>query len=340
MKTKQAFCGAVLVAGFFFSSAFFLSAQSRVWNQRPGWTNSFLHDAALANLPGAVQVLTNILTSPVPTQVVTTQSFARMPAGLYWSLQGLTNHSAGPLPGSPFGTNVPVYALSSNQFVFDDRGVNYAAMTAAQGAEATNDFPGQNNAPGFDSLSALWLSIPPDGLNETNLTVMVHNTASGLAYTLLTKPDLTAPSWNEEQLFYGSSSDVTQVEVTRNARTNLFVWARSGAPSGLTILQQPLDQDVLEADTVTFSVLAAGNGTLSYQWRLNGTNIFGATANNYTINNVQLGDAAGYSVRVSDGTNFISSRTAQLTVELGTGVPWLTIILGQRQEYTFQDGVT
>ena len=64
MKTKQALAGAVLVVGFFFSSTSFLSAQTRMWNQRPGWTNSFFHDAALASLPGATQVLTNILTSP------------------------------------------------------------------------------------------------------------------------------------------------------------------------------------------------------------------------------------------------------------------------------------
>ena len=242
-----------------------------------------------------------------------------MPAGLYWSLQGLTNHSAGPLPGSPFGTNVPVYALSSNQFVFDDRNVNYAMMMAAAEAEMTNGFTGQNNSPGFDSLTALWLSIPPDGLDETNLSVLVHNTVPGLAYTMLTKEDLNNPVWLEEQLFYGAEGNVTPTQLSRNARSNLFVWARTGVPSGLFIIQQPLSQAVIEGDTVTFSVTATGAGALSYQWMINGTNISGATASNYTMNNVQATDAAGYSVQVADGPNSISSQTALLTVEPGYG---------------------
>ena len=339
MKTKQAFCVAVLVAGCFFGSSSWLSAQSRVWQQRPGWTNSFFHDAALASLPGATQVLTNILTSPVPTQVVTTQSFVRLPAGLYWSLQGLTNHSAGPLPSSPFGTNVPVYALSSNQFVFDDRSVNYAAlMAAAQEAELTNSFSAQNNSPGFDSQTALWLNIPPGGLDETNLTVIVHNTSPGLAYMLLTKAALNDPVWTGEQLLYGDERTETAAQLSRNGRTNLFVWAKTGG--GLMIYQQPLSQVVFVPDTVTFSVVASGPGTLSYQWTCNGTNIPGATTSSYTLNSVRFSDAGDYAVRVSNGTDALLSQTAHLWVPYYVVDKWTMGVIGQRQDYNFKDGIT
>jgi hypothetical protein len=71
---------------------------------------------------------------------------------------------------------------------------------------------------------------------------------------------------------------------------------------GPVIVSQPIDQDVLDDDTVTFSVAAsAGEFPLAYQWACNGTNIHGATASSHTMNSVQSGDAAGYSATVSTG---------------------------------------
>ncbi len=121
----------------------------------------------------------------------------------------------------------------------------------------------------------------------------------------------------------------------------MFVWARSGVPvSLLAIVSQPLDQEVLEGDTVTFSVVASGSGALTYQWTCNGANISGATDGSYTISSVQDSDAAGYAVAISNGVTSISSRTAQLTVDAGTGDPLFMILHGPRQDYSFKDGVT
>ncbi len=351
MKTRRllrVFSVAVLGAGFFFTSTSPVPAQFRPWRGHPAWTNSPLFDPVVANfagLPGALAVLTNVLDSPSPAPGVTVQNFSRPRAGgTYWSLQGLTNRSAGPMPFSPFGTNVPVYALGSNQFVYDDRTVDYAALAAALHAEAvSNGWPEPGAtfySPGFDSQTALWLSLPPGGLDDTNLSVLVHNTSPGLAYTLLTKEDLTAPAWQEEQLLYGAAGDVTPAQLERNARTNLFVWARTGTPTGLFLLSQPLSQDVYEYDTVSFSVVATGNGTLTYQWMCDGTNIPGATASSYAIDCVLATNAANYAVMVSDGSHSVASQSAQLLVEPGIPDRWFMIVQGRRQNYTFKDGIT
>ena len=39
------------------------------------------------------------------------------------------------------------------------------------------------------------------------------------------------------------------------------------------IISQPVIQNVLAGGNATFSVVASGVGPLSYQWRLNGTNL-------------------------------------------------------------------
>jgi hypothetical protein len=87
-----------------------------------------------------------------------------------------------------------------------------------------------------------------------------------------------------------------------------------------TIVQQPQSQVVPVYDGVSFFVVATGTGTLSYQWRKNGTNLIdgenvsGSTTNNLNLANVRLSDAGNYDVVVSGlyGTN--SSDVAVLTV--------------------------
>jgi len=56
------------------------------------------------------------------------------------------------------------------------------------------------------------------------------------------------------------------------------------------ITTQPADKAVLPGQTATFSIVATGNGALSYQWRRNGLNITGATGASYTTAATTLAD--------------------------------------------------
>jgi len=94
-----------------------------------------------------------------------------------------------------------------------------------------------------------------------------------------------------------------------------FVVTAATAPS---ILIAPQSQTVLVGGTATFSVSAAGSGTLAYQWQFDGVNVAGATNSTLSFNAVQAADAGFYQVAISNGVGALTSPAAALNV---TGVP-------------------
>jgi len=81
-----------------------------------------------------------------------------------------------------------------------------------------------------------------------------------------------------------------------------------------SVTTQPISQTVTQGQSVTFSAVASGTAPLTYQWRLNGASISGATASSYTRANVQATDAGSYSVLVSNTAGSAISANAVLTV--------------------------
>jgi hypothetical protein len=76
----------------------------------------------------------------------------------------------------------------------------------------------------------------------------------------------------------------------------------------------PQDQLAFVRGTAQFSVVAQGNGALSYQWRHNGESIEGATNSVLQLNDVQISEAGSYSVLVSNAFGGALSASALLTV--------------------------
>ncbi len=91
----------------------------------------------------------------------------------------------------------------------------------------------------------------------------------------------------------------------------------TGAP---TITLQPQSQSACVNDSVSFSVLASGSGTLTYQWRRNTVNIGGATSSTLTINPVLAGSAGSYDCVVTDACGSATSNAATLTVTSGPSI--------------------
>ncbi len=58
---------------------------------------------------------------------------------------------------------------------------------------------------------------------------------------------------------------------------------------------------------------------MTYQWKLNGTTLLGATSATLTLTNVQSSDAGTYTVDVTDGTGTTTSLGAALTVTPNPG---------------------
>ncbi len=108
--------------------------------------------------------------------------------------------------------------------------------------------------------------------------------------------------------------------VTSNAVT-LTVNAAATAPS---ITTQPAGTSVTTGASVTFTVVASGTAPLSYQWSKNGSAISGATGASYTIASAQAGDAASYTVTVTNSAGSVTSSAAALAVNASVVAPAVT----------------
>jgi hypothetical protein len=73
---------------------------------------------------------------------------------------------------------------------------------------------------------------------------------------------------------------------------------------------QPTNVTTSPGDTVELPVVAAGGGPFSYQWRLNGANIPGATGSSLLISNAQPADGGTYSVVVQTPVGTLTSTDA------------------------------
>jgi len=96
-------------------------------------------------------------------------------------------------------------------------------------------------------------------------------------------------------------------------------------PPAILITTQPASQSILVGETATFTVVATGTGTLTYQWAKNGVAIPSATSASYTTPAAVLGDnGSTYAVDVSDDqSHVLTSNTATLTVAVAA--PSITI---------------
>lgn len=82
------------------------------------------------------------------------------------------------------------------------------------------------------------------------------------------------------------------------------------------ITSQPSSLTVLQNGSATFSVTATGTPAPTYQWRLNGTPITGATSATYTIASAQAANAGNYTCVVTNAAGSVTSSAATLTVNI------------------------
>jgi len=161
-----------------------------------------------------------------------------------------------------------------------------ADVTVTAGATATFSVVAKGKQPQYQ-----WRR---NGSDIANATSASHTTAATVA---------------------GDSGAVYSVIVTSGARTLTSRNAVLTVQVPPAISTQPTSISVQEGQTATFSVVATGSGTLSYQWRRNGTNVSGASASSYTTPAAVLADSgAQFSVVVSSSAGSVTSNAATLTV--------------------------
>lgn len=88
------------------------------------------------------------------------------------------------------------------------------------------------------------------------------------------------------------------------------------------IVLQPVGGSVGSGANVTLSVEAEGTGTVTYQWRKDGTAIAGATSATLSLSGVTPADSGSYTVVVNDDTGVaVTSQAAGLSVSGSAYVP-------------------
>jgi hypothetical protein len=157
---------------------------------------------------------------------------------------------------------------------------------------------------------------------------------SGVAISGATAASYTTPATVAADS--GASYTVTVTNSVGNVTSNAATLTVNVPP---TITTQPVSQTVTAGQTASFSVVATGTGTLSYQWQKKGTAISGATAASYiTPATVAADNGASFTVTVTGNTASVTSNAATLTVNIPPSVTTQpaskTVIAGQTATFS------
>ena len=114
-------------------------------------------------------------------------------------------------------------------------------------------------------------------------------------------------------LLTASDSGIASRTVNKSdADDSCWEWGRRYCPKYYHATDQPDGDGGRECE---FSVVASGTAPLSYQWRLGGANIAGATSATLTLDSVTTGQSGGsYTCAVSNTVGTATSSAATLTV--------------------------
>ncbi|MEN9635443.1 MAG: hypothetical protein RL077_3847, partial [Verrucomicrobiota bacterium] len=117
---------------------------------------------------------------------------------------------------------------------------------------------------------------------------------------------------------------VTATNSLGAATSSAAILSLSATGTAPVITTQPVSQAVALGANVTFTVVATGTPTLTYQWRKNGTAINGATNASYTIASVGSADLASYNVVVANSVDGVPSSAAILSLAATGTAPVIT----------------
>ena len=147
-------------------------------------------------------------------------------------------------------------------------------------------------------------AMVPPGLSN-----VVAISAGGFGSMAL-KSDGTVVTWGDLAAFPVAAAQ-GQIVGVGSGETHAI--AMRGGRLTPCITQHPESVITLPGSNVTFNTLAIGINGVRYQWRLNGTDIPGATNSTLDVNNVQSPDLGSYSVVISNGAGSVTTSNATLS---------------------------
>lgn len=149
---------------------------------------------------------------------------------------------------------------------------------------------------------------------DPNTGAVVPLTSAGATYevNLLFEVDTTGGgNWQPAYQYFNNAQTQGIVGGAKYTFNSQFHYSSLGT---LTIVYQPVALSVTKGSPASFNVLAQGTGTLSYQWKKNGSTIANATNSMFVINPASFSDAGSYNVVVSDDHDTLASSPANLNV--------------------------
>lgn len=161
-------------------------------------------------------------------------------------------------------------------------------------------------------------AITPYTLTATNtpLSFNVGALPAGLSYNSTTKQITGTPT--------AVATNTVMITASNSVGTGpaFALSIAIAAPVAPAITTHPASQSKNTGESVTFTVVATGTPAPTYQWQKGGVDIGGATGSSYTISSVASGDAADYTVVVTNAGGSVTSNAATLTVVATSYATW------------------
>lgn len=207
----------------------------------------------------------------------------------YWSKAGL-------MARTTLNDNSPAVGLLTTPAGSQYANILQGTLRPAFGAPTVTWGPSP-----ITTLPDLWLRL----MREGDLFTGYHGT-DGVNWTYF--GSVTQPLGTYTFLGLATTSHNTGAVTTAEFRG-------FAATSSRLIVVQPQSQTVPSGAYVILSVTVSGPEPITYQWRLNGRDIPGATGSSYVIHSAQPADGGSYTVLVTSPLGFELSQPAEVVIE-------------------------
>jgi hypothetical protein len=150
------------------------------------------------------------------------------------------------------------------------------------------------------------------------------STNGGSTWTNVSGATSTTYSFTTTSSQNGSQYHAVFTNSAGSATTSAATLTVNAAPVAPTIATQPANHTVNAGQSASFSVVANGTATLSYQWQKSVSGIWTSVGTNsatFTISSTAASDAGSYRVVVSNSAGSATSNTATLTVNVPASLP-------------------
>ena len=301
-------------------------------------TDAGTYDVVVSNSSGSVTSVSATLTV---NAVATAPAITSQPAAMTVTAGGSASFTV-----TATGSPAPTYQWQKGGAAIGGASSASLSLTNVQSSDAGTYSVVVSNSAGSVTSASATLTVNPATAPATAPSITTQPasttvTAGGNASFSVTATGSPAPTyqWQKGGAAIGgatsASLSLTNVQsfdagtysvVVSNsagsvtsANASLTVTAATSPGTSPSIATQPANLMLPAGYSGSLSVTATGTAPLSYQWRLNGTAIPGATGSTLPLASVQASASGNYSVVVTNASGSVTSNIATVTVGTATG---------------------